>query len=194
MTSRVHSSPYCPAAAASPPACSGVTVSARNGSSSIAAVPAASRPAATCSAVSSSPACDAIFFQNGASDSAAARAPSRSPASMRVRSSDCAPAVPPVQRVAVVAHVALVFGLVGREVHARGGGTHLGVGDVQRDRLTARAVRAGPPAEGDLVVDQVVELVVIVVAAPVPGGAVVVLLVVLILVVVVVVVVPRILI
>ena len=36
----------CPAAAARPPACSGATVSTRNGPSSIAAVPAAPRPAA----------------------------------------------------------------------------------------------------------------------------------------------------
>jgi hypothetical protein len=78
-------------------------------------------------------------------------------------------------------------------VCARGGGTHLGVGDVQRYRLAARAVRAGPPAEGDLVVDQLVELVVIVVAAPAPGDAAVVVgpLVVFILLVVIVVVVPR---
>src|SRR5207245_1994923 len=101
---------------------------------------------------------------------------------------DRGPAVPPVQRVAVVAHVALVLGLVGREVRARGAGTHLGVGDIQRDRLTARAVRAGPPAEGDLVVYQVIELVLIVVAAPVPGGVVVV---VFLFLVVIVVVVPR---
>ena len=54
---------------------------------------------------------------------------------------DRGPAVPPVQRVAVVADVALIFGLVGHQVCARGGGTHLGVGDLQRYRLAARAVR-----------------------------------------------------
>ena len=65
---------------------------------------------------------------------------------------------------------------------------------MQRYRLAARAVRAGPPAEGDLVVDQIIELVVIVVAAPVPGCVVVAvpLLVVVLLLVVIVVVVPRI--
>ena len=85
---------------------------------------------------------------------------------------DRRPAIPPVQRVAVVAHVALVLGLIGRQVRARGGGTHLGVGDVQRYRLAASAVRAGPPAEGNLIVDQVVELVLVIVAAPVPVGVV----------------------
>ena len=40
------------------------------------------------------------------------------------------PPVPPIQRVAVVAHVALVLGLVGRQVDARGGGAHLVVGDM----------------------------------------------------------------
>src|SRR5205814_7125770 len=57
----------------------------------------------------------------------------------------------------------------------------------------ARAIRAGPPAEGDLIVDQLIELVVIAVAAPVPGDAVavVVLLVFILLLAVIVVVVPR---
>src|SRR5271166_6141541 len=99
MTPRIHSSPYRPAAA-SPPACSGATVSTRNGSRSIAAVPAAPRPAATCSAVSSSSAWDPIVLQNGASDSAAARAPSRSPASTRVCSSDSAHCDPASARAA----------------------------------------------------------------------------------------------
>jgi hypothetical protein len=45
--------PQSPAPPAPPPACSGATVSTRNGSSSIAAVPATPRPAATCNAVSS---------------------------------------------------------------------------------------------------------------------------------------------
>src|SRR5207244_422679 len=87
------------------------------------------------------------------------------------------PPVPPVQRVAVVAQVALVLGLVGRQLRARGGRAHLVVGHVQRDRFAAGAVWVGPPAEGDLVVDQVGELIV--------GGVLV-----LVLVVVVVVVVP----
>src|SRR5713101_8837965 len=41
-----------------------------------------------------------IFFQNGASDCAPARAPARSPASMRVRSSDSAPCDPASARAA----------------------------------------------------------------------------------------------
>lgn len=69
------------------------------------------------------------------------------------------PPVPAVEGVAVVAHVALVLGLVGRQVLALGCGAHLGVRDGQVDLLAAAAVRAGPPAQRDLVVDQLVQFV-----------------------------------
>ncbi len=73
---------------------------------------------------------------------------------------DRCPPIPPIHRVAVVAHVALVLGLVGLQVRARSGGTDLMVRDVQRDRLTT-IVLVSPPAQGDLVVDQRPQFVVL---------------------------------
>ena len=66
---------------ASPAACTDVTHSTANGRSSMSAMPGSSSPAAVCSAGSSSSGPGA--FQNGATDSAAARALTKSPASSR---------------------------------------------------------------------------------------------------------------
>lgn len=97
---RAHSSPYFATAAASPSACSAVTVSTRNGPSSIAAVPAESRSVATRSAVPSRPARDPIFFQNGATDSAALRACPSLPAAISSPSSRSAHSDPASARAA----------------------------------------------------------------------------------------------
>ena len=82
---RCQDSPYRAASAASPPACAGVTHSTANGRSSMSAIPGSSSPAAVCSAGSSSSGPGA--FQNGATDSAADRALTRSPASSRALTS-----------------------------------------------------------------------------------------------------------
>src|ERR1700677_2641305 len=78
---RCQDSSYRAARAASPSACAGVTHSTANGPSSMNAMPGSSRPAAVCSAGSSSS--GPGVFQNGAMDSAQARASTRFPASSR---------------------------------------------------------------------------------------------------------------
>ncbi len=70
------------------------------------------------------------------------------------------PVVPAVERVAPVAHVALVLRGIGLEVIRPGGRAHLVGADVQRGRFQPVAVRAGPVRERDVDVDQFLDIVV----------------------------------
>ena len=71
---------------------------------------------------------------------------------------DRAAAVPAVHRVAVVAHVALVLRGVGLQRHRRRRRAHLGIAHGRDDRLRRASGRVDPAVEGDLPVDELIEL------------------------------------